>query len=333
MVTSLLRARVQVAVQRLEHERRPGDGSGFRRSRRPIFGTTMYLLALQKPGNRYSFSICRPNTGASYFDMEVWLHLRFLCTRFSVLDGRLDERSTAAALRMAAQTCSTPSEIDRVFPGSMSPVTGHQSVSGKRGADFDQSVWLQADELDTKYQRVSQEEVEEGWKHVHEVSAVSCMHGDNCAIGDTCQVRIASCSNMLSSEPFRRCIPRVNVVSTATIRSYMQKRPQSGARRQLLVCAPNGDLSRAYIDAVGVLLHRHAHIVWVHTLPQGDVMCPADGAAGDGGGGAVGQCGAHLGRPGAHPDAPRAPAVPQRPHHARAARRPGARQQPRWCAI
>ena len=46
----------------------------------------------------------------------------------------------------------------------------------------------QRDELETKYQRVSPEEVEEGWKHVHEVSAAACMHGDNCSVGDACQV-------------------------------------------------------------------------------------------------------------------------------------------------
>ena len=40
---------MQVAVQRLNHDRRQGDSSGFRRSRRPIFGQTMYLLALQVP--------------------------------------------------------------------------------------------------------------------------------------------------------------------------------------------------------------------------------------------------------------------------------------------
>lgn len=104
----------EVAVQRLEHERRAGDSSGFRRSRRPIFGQTMYLLALQNGLNKHTFSICRPNTGASFFDME-------------------------------------------------------------------------RDELETKYQRVSAEEVEEGWKRVHEFSAVACMHGDNCSVGDACQ--------------------------------------------------------------------------------------------------------------------------------------------------
>ena len=35
---------------------------------------------------------------------------------------------------------------------------------------------------------MSPKEVEEGWKHVHEVSAVACMHGDNCSVGDACQV-------------------------------------------------------------------------------------------------------------------------------------------------
>ena len=61
----------QAACRRLEHEKTEGDGSGFRRSLRPMFGRTMYLLATQKPGAARTFAICRPNTGASYFDMEV----------------------------------------------------------------------------------------------------------------------------------------------------------------------------------------------------------------------------------------------------------------------
>jgi len=61
----------QAACRRLEHEGTEGDGSGFRRSLRPMFGRTMFLLATQKPGVARTFAICRPNTGASYFDMEV----------------------------------------------------------------------------------------------------------------------------------------------------------------------------------------------------------------------------------------------------------------------
>ena len=48
-----------------------GDRSGFRRSRAPMFGRNMTLLALQKPGAPNYFSILRPNTGESFFDMEV----------------------------------------------------------------------------------------------------------------------------------------------------------------------------------------------------------------------------------------------------------------------
>ena len=43
------------------------------RSRKPMFGRTMTLLALQKPGAANYFSILRPNTGESFFDMEVCL--------------------------------------------------------------------------------------------------------------------------------------------------------------------------------------------------------------------------------------------------------------------
>ena len=41
------------------------------RSRNPMFGRNMTLLALQKPGAANYFSILRPNTGESFFDMEV----------------------------------------------------------------------------------------------------------------------------------------------------------------------------------------------------------------------------------------------------------------------
>lgn len=63
----------EAACRKLEHEKGAEDASGFRRSRRPIFGRTMFLLAVQKVGTPGVFSICRPNTGTSFFDMEVQL--------------------------------------------------------------------------------------------------------------------------------------------------------------------------------------------------------------------------------------------------------------------
>lgn len=65
----------EAACRKLEHEKGADDASGFRRSRRPIFGRTMFLLALQKVGTPGVFSICRPNTGTSFFDMEVMTHV------------------------------------------------------------------------------------------------------------------------------------------------------------------------------------------------------------------------------------------------------------------
>ena len=47
---------------------------------------------------------------------------------------------------------------------------------------------MQVDELSTKYQAVSLEEVEEGWKDVYERSLTSCMHGASCQQGPSCQV-------------------------------------------------------------------------------------------------------------------------------------------------
>ena len=36
-----------------------------------MFGRLMTLLALKKPGPQNYYSLIRPNTGESYFDMEV----------------------------------------------------------------------------------------------------------------------------------------------------------------------------------------------------------------------------------------------------------------------
>ena len=64
----------EVAMAKLARESTAGDRSSFRRSRQHMFGRNMYLLALQKPGQPNLFSICRPNTGVSYFDMEVIIY-------------------------------------------------------------------------------------------------------------------------------------------------------------------------------------------------------------------------------------------------------------------
>ena len=39
-----------------------------------MFGRHMTLLALKKPGVQNYFSLVRPNTGESYFDVEVCCH-------------------------------------------------------------------------------------------------------------------------------------------------------------------------------------------------------------------------------------------------------------------
>ena len=49
---------MQAACQRMEHEKRPGDQSGFRRSRRPIFGNTMCASVTPAPACHQS-SKCR----------------------------------------------------------------------------------------------------------------------------------------------------------------------------------------------------------------------------------------------------------------------------------
>lgn len=60
------------AQSRLEHDSRHGDRSGFYRSRKIMPGTGKYavLLAIQKPGSAGYFTLTRPSTGESYFEMD-----------------------------------------------------------------------------------------------------------------------------------------------------------------------------------------------------------------------------------------------------------------------
>ena len=59
----------------MELERELGCSSGFYKSRRLYFGNYLYVLAIEKSGNHPSFSIYRPNTGASSQQMlreQLW---------------------------------------------------------------------------------------------------------------------------------------------------------------------------------------------------------------------------------------------------------------------
>ena len=64
----------QAATGRLALEAAGDDvnpANGFYRSRREIFGRFMFLLALQKAGQRRTFILARPNTGMSFFEMDA----------------------------------------------------------------------------------------------------------------------------------------------------------------------------------------------------------------------------------------------------------------------
>jgi len=57
------------ALEKLQQTENP-EASGFYQSRRPLYGKTSYLLAIRKPGLNDLYTICRPNTGINYFEMD-----------------------------------------------------------------------------------------------------------------------------------------------------------------------------------------------------------------------------------------------------------------------
>ena len=103
----------QEALAKLQHSNAPR--SGFRRSKRPLFGTTQVLLAIQQPGRGAAYAVHRPNTGLAAIEMD-------------------------------------------------------------------------ADELNSKYERMEAEAVEAPWTSIFELSQSRCMHGDGCSHGASCQV-------------------------------------------------------------------------------------------------------------------------------------------------
>lgn len=49
-----------------------GPMCGFYRSKRPVYGLTLYLFASLKSGSKNTFNICRPNTGESFYTMDAF---------------------------------------------------------------------------------------------------------------------------------------------------------------------------------------------------------------------------------------------------------------------
>lgn len=56
-------------MAKLQHSSAPR--SGFRRSKRPLFGTTQVLLAVQQPGRGATYAVHRPNTGLAAIEMDA----------------------------------------------------------------------------------------------------------------------------------------------------------------------------------------------------------------------------------------------------------------------
>lgn len=103
----------QEAMAKLQHSSAPR--SGFRRSKRPMFGTTQVLLAIQQPGRGAQYAVYRPHTGLSAIEMD-------------------------------------------------------------------------ADELNSKYERQEAGSAEAAWTAMFDTSQTRCMHGEGCSNGSSCQV-------------------------------------------------------------------------------------------------------------------------------------------------
>jgi len=161
--------------------------NGFYTSRNLIYGRRMFILALQKEGQRRTFIIARPNTGLSFFEMdadELRQKYRKVCVCVCVRLGRVC---------VTVFVCVCEGVCVRVY-GSK------QSIDRRPLAAIQVKLCVAEPSL-VRMQVDSIEDAEQGWGETFDLSLHSCMHGPGCQGGESCQMgrRQTTCSIVTGS--------------------------------------------------------------------------------------------------------------------------------------
>ena len=149
---------------------RPRDG--FYRMRREMYGRPQVILALTKPGTRNTFAVTRPNTGASFFEMEL-----------EDLDAKYVKLEVDVSFAEA-------SDADRASDASEDDEGGDDDARGERRKKLvKSSSRLRRDAAsDSKNDSrrsndafVSQEDaLRSAWTETFAMTEFGCMHGRAC---------------------------------------------------------------------------------------------------------------------------------------------------------
>ena len=157
---------------------RPRDG--FYRMRREMYGRPQVILALTKPGTRNTFAVTRPNTGASFFEMEL-----------EDLDAKYVKLEVDVSFAEA-------SDADRASDASEDDEGGDDDARGERRKKLvKSSSRLRRDAAsDSKNDSrrsndafVSTEDaLRSAWTETFVMTEFGCMHGRACVANSACRI-------------------------------------------------------------------------------------------------------------------------------------------------
>ena len=157
---------------------RPRDG--FYRMRREMYGRPRVILALTKPGTRNTFAVTRPNTGASFFEME----LEDLDAKYVKL-----EVDVSFAEASDAERASDASEDDEGGDDDARGERRKKLVKSSSRLRRDAASDSKNDSRRSNDAFVSQEDaLRSAWTETFAMTEFGCMHGRACVANSACRI-------------------------------------------------------------------------------------------------------------------------------------------------
>jgi hypothetical protein len=166
---------------------RPRDG--FYRMRREMYGRPQVILALTKPGTRNTFAVTRPNTGASFFEME----LEDLDAKYVKLEVDVSFAEASDAERASdASEDDEGGDDDERGERRKKPEGGSSRLPRDAASDDDDSRDDDSRNDDSRRSNDAFEKQEDAlrsaWTETFAMTEFGCMHGRACVANSACRI-------------------------------------------------------------------------------------------------------------------------------------------------
>ena len=166
---------------------RPRDG--FYRMRREMYGRPQVILALTKPGTRNTFAVTRPNTGASFFEME----LEDLDAKYVKLEVDVSFAEASDAERASdASEDDEGGDDDERGERRKKQEGGSSRLPRDAASDDDDSRNDDSRNDDSRRSNDAFEKQEDAlrsaWTETFAMTEFGCMHGRACVANSACRI-------------------------------------------------------------------------------------------------------------------------------------------------